>query len=654
MTTSAPEKFEFQTEARQLLDLMIHSIYSNREIFLRELISNASDALDKLRFESLTRTELAADDLHIRLTPDKDASTLTIEDNGIGMNRDEIIEFIGTIARSGSCDFLERMQEMREKKEGAELTPELIGQFGVGFYSSFMVADKVTLISRRAGEDIAHKWESEGDGTYTLEESERNSQGTTVILHLKPADEDDKLDDFSQEWTLRSTVKKYSDFVAYPIRMQVSREEVEKDEEGKPREGAEPTTVIKDEILNSMKAIWTRPEDEVTAEEYEEFYKHISHDWNKPLQQFSMKAEGTSEFRALLYIPEKASDDLFMRDAKHGVHLYIRRVFIMNDCKELIPEYLRFIRGVVDSEDLSLNISREILQQDRQIQRIRKGLVRKVHDALKNMRQTDEEKFNGFWKEFGRVFKEGLMTWDQKERDPVLELCRFDSTHAPDHATSLDDVIARMDEGRDTIYFITGESKQALENSPHMEAFREKGIEVLLLTEPVDEIWTQNMVEYKEKKFRSIGKGEVELGSEEEKKKSEEERKEKEKDYKSLFECLQGNLSENVKEVRLSSRLTSSPACLVTGDFDMTPQMEQLMKASGQDVPKVLRILELNAGHLIIEKLHALYEKDKDDPTLGEYAELLYGQSVLAEGGQLPDPAAFSRQVAGLMGKKLA
>ncbi len=654
MPKSTPEKFEFQTEARQLLDLMIHSVYSNREIFLRELISNASDALDKLRFESLTNSNIKADDLHIRLTPDPDTSTLTVEDNGIGMNREEIVEFIGTIAKSGSQDFINRIQEMKEKAGGRELPPELIGQFGVGFYSSFMVADKVTLITRRAGKDAAYKWESQGDGSYTLEDDKRNSQGTTIILHLKPADEDDKLEDFSKEWTLRSTVKKYSDFVAYPIRMKVSRDEVEHDEKGKPKEGAEPTTVIKDETLNSMKAIWTRPEEEVSDAEYEEFYKHISHDWNKPLKRFSMKAEGTSEFRALLYIPEKAPHDLFMREAKHGIHLYIKRVFIMNDCSELVPNHLRFIRGVVDSEDLSLNLSREILQQDRQVQRIRKGLVRKVHETLKTMSQNEADQFNRFWTEFGSVFKEGLMTWDQKERDPVLEMCRFDSTHDPDHSTCLDDYLARMDEAQDIIYFITGESRKSLENSPHLEAFQEKGIEVLLLTDAVDEVWTQNMIEYREKKFRSIGRGEVELGSEEENKKAEKNRREKEEGYKSLFECLQKELSENIKEVRLSSRLTSSPACLVTGDSDMTPQLEQMMKASGQEIPKAKRILELNASHPIVEKLHALFEKNRNDPAIGEYAGLLYGQSVLAEGGQLPDPAAFSRQVAGLMEKTLA
>jgi len=641
------ETFEFQSEARQVLDLMIHSVYSNREIFLRELISNSSDALDKLRFESLTQDELSGliSDLHIRIESDASQNTLSVIDNGIGMSRDEVINFIGTIAQSGTQEFLKVLQESREK----EVPPELIGQFGVGFYSSFMVSDRVTLVTRKAGEETAVKWESVGDGSYTLQETEQEGPGTTITLHLKKEDSEEG-EDFTSEWKIREIVKRYSDYVAYPIRMNVQRTEPQLDAEGKPIEG-QTETVMEDETLNSMKAIWTRSESEVEDEEYNEFYKHISHDWNPPLNRMTLKAEGTQEFRALLYIPSKAPSNLFFMDGDRGLRLYIRRVFIMNDCKDLIPEYFRFIRGVVDSEDLPLNISREILQNNRQVRIIRNGVIKKILSTLKEMRDKEKEQFQTFWNEFGKVVKEGI-SHDPKNKDAILNLCLFQSTHSTDPAT-LGEYIGRMKVGQDSIYYATGESRQAVENSPHLEAFKEKGYEVLLLSDPIDELWVQSVFEYQEKKFQAVGKGDVELGTEEEIKKEKEAIEEKEKDLLVLMDSLRKHLQDQVKEVRLSSRLTSSPACLVGEGFDMSPHLEKLMKESGQAIPPVKRILELNPSHPVITGLQTVCEKDKEDPVLADHAKLLYGQAILAEGSSLDDPAGFSKLVADLMNKSL-
>lgn len=644
--TKQAETFEFQTETRELLDLMIHSIYSNKDIFLRELISNASDAIDKRRFDALQNPDLLDKDteLHIFLEVDKDARTLKVSDNGIGMNREEVVELIGTIAKSGSTEFFKVLQESKNK----ELPPELIGQFGVGFYSSFMAADKITLLTRRAGEDTATFWESTGDGTYTIEETEKPEVGTDITLHLKPEDSEDGLHDYTTEWTIRSTVKKYSDFVAYPIKMNVERKETERDEEGKPVEGAEEKTVIETETLNSMKAIWLRDKDDVTDEEFNEFYKHVSHDWTDPMRRISAKIEGTLLYRLLLFIPSQKPFDLFHREGHKGVHLYVKRVFIMDDCKELIPEYLRFIRGVVDSEDLSLNISREILQKDRQIHRMQKGIVGKVLDTLTQMRDGDSEEYLKFWQEFGRVLKEGIYQ-DHDNRDKLLELLLCESTESDTDLTSLNAYVDRMKPEQDTVYYMTGESRAAIENSPHLEAFKDKGYEVLILSEPVDEIWLQSVSEFKEKKFQSIGQGAVELGTDDEKKKAKEKLEEKQKEYTSLLECLKAKLEDHVKEVRLSNRLTTSAACLVTEEGDMTPQMEMMMRQLNQEVSSTKRILELNPEHAILGKLHDIFDKDNDADELASHAQLLYGQAVLAEGGQLPDPGKFSKLVAELM-----
>ncbi|MBN2310917.1 MAG: molecular chaperone HtpG [Candidatus Hydrogenedentes bacterium] len=644
--TKGSETFEFQAEARQLLDLMVHSIYTNKDIFLRELISNSSDALDRRRFQALSTPDIlpAGTELEIRIDADPDARTLTVRDTGIGMTRDEVIGLIGTIAKSGTREFLDVLKASKDDALG----PELIGQFGVGFYSCFMAADAVTLVTRHASGGAGVRWASSGEGTYTVEEAEVAEPGTSVTLHLKPVDSEDGLHDYTSEWQIREIVKKYSDFVAYPIRMEIERKEVERDEEGNPKEGAEEKTVRTLETLNSMKAIWLRDKDEVEADEYNEFYKHISHDWNEPLETIRAKIEGTLEYQVLLFIPSKRPFDLFLHEGRHGLQLYVKRVFIMDDCKELLPEYLRFVRGVVDSEDLSLNISREILQQNRQIQRMRKGLVSKVLDTLASMRDRDDDTYRAFWREFGRVLKEGAYQ-DSDNRDTLLDLLLFESTADPETPVSLREYVDRMKEGQDAIYYMTGESREAVEASPHLEAFREKGCEVLILTDPVDEVWTQSVFEYGGKRFQSAGKGAVELGTEEERKQAEEARKERQEAFASLMDRLKEHLDEYVKEVRLSSRLTESAACLVGDVHDMGPQLEALLKAANQDVPKTKRILELNPNHRILERLQAIYDADQEDPRLNDYAQLLYGQAVLAEGGQPPNPGRFARLVTDIM-----
>lgn len=640
---------EFKTEARQLLDLMIHSVYSQKEIFLRELISNASDALDKLKFEALTNDTYSSltDDLHIRISPDTTAQTITISDNGIGMTHNEIVDYIGTIAKSGTGEFIKSLNEAKDKKG---MSSDLIGQFGVGFYSAFMVADKVELTSRKAGSNEAWTWSSTGEGNYTMAEGTRDTNGTTIVLHLKPkAENDETFEDYTQEWTIKQIVKKYSDFVGYPIKMQITRTEVERDEKGNRKEGAEEKTIIEDEVLNSMKAIWLRPEKEVTEEEYKDFYRHISHDWNPPLKWINFKAEGTTnEFTSLLYIPEKPGFDMFMPEKKHGISLYVKRVFIMNDCEELIPDYLRFVKGVVDSEDLSLNISREILQKDRQIQTIRKTVIRKVLDTFKKLLKEDKNKYVEFWKNFGSIIKEGLFK-ETSNSDKIFECALFKTTASPSEYFTLDEYIERMKPGQEKIYFLSGESREAIENSPHIEAFRDKGYEVILLTDPVDEVWPQYTNEYKGKKIKTSAGSANELGSEEERQKTTETLKKKEEEWKQLLELIKNKLEKHVKAVKLSSGMSTSAACLVSGEGEMTPHLEALLKASGKDVPAVKRTLELNPTHPLMSKMYDAFTRDPKSPQIEEYSELLYGQALLAEGGQLPDPAGFNRKIAELM-----
>jgi molecular chaperone HtpG len=630
------ESHEFQAEVKKLLDLMIHSLYTNKDVFLRELVSNASDALDRLRFAGLTdATLLPSEPLSIGLVADPEARTVTIEDNGIGMSHDEMVENLGTIARSGTLEFLRTMDK---ESEGA---PDLIGQFGVGFYSSFMVADQVSVVSRQAGSDQAYRWHTEGGGSYTIEEAERETAGTTITLSIKPVDGDDGISDYTDEWVLRQIVKKYSDFVTYPIHLTVIRK-AEGDDIAKPEASEEP--------LNSMKAIWTRPADEVSEEEYKEFYTHLTHDHRDPLLHLSTRIEGSFEAQALLYLPQVAPFDLYHREmAGRGIHLYVKRVFIMDECRELMPEWLRFVKGVVDAEDVSLNISREMLQQDRQIQAIRKHLVKKVLEALADLKRDDEEKYLVFWAQFGPVLKEGLLAFDEK-RERVLDLLYSASTREDAQLTSLSDYVERMPEEQDVIYFMTGQSREVMAGSPHLEAFKEKGIEVLLFSDPVDDVWLEQMPpEYAGKQWRSVGRGEIELGASEDKEKNDEARKQDEESYKDLIACLRGAVQDDVKEVRLSTRLTSSPACLVLEEGDLSPQIQAMLRQAGQEVPENKPILELNPAHEVMTKLQAIFLENGTDPRLQEYARLLYAHALLAEGGQLPDPAAFTQQLAELM-----
>jgi molecular chaperone HtpG len=607
------ETFEFQAEARQVLDLMIHSLYTNKDIFLRELISNASDALDRLRFEALSKPELIGPDekLEIWIETDSKGRTLTISDNGIGMSRDEVIANIGTIAKSGTRELL---QTLRERKS-SDMVASLIGQFGVGFYSAFMVADRVTLLTRRAGEDKAWQWESAGDGTFTIVEASKFTRGTSIVLHLKNFEEDSEVGDFTDKWVVEGIVKRYSDFVAYPV--------IFKDKEAKEA----------DKALNSMKPIWTRPRSEVTEDEYKEFYKHISHDWNEPLVTWSFRAEGRSEYQALLFVPSKAPMDLFYATGKFGLHLYVRRVLIMEHCEELLPSYLRFIRGVVDSADLPLNVSRQRLQEDRHIAQIRKWLTKKVLDSLEEMQTKEPEKYVEFWKQFGRVLKEGP-SFDFDNRDKIISLSLFESSADAEKRTTLKEYVARMKPDQNSIYYLTGPSRRAVENSPHIEAFRDKGYEVLFMVDPVDEMYVEWLPEFEGKKLKSIAKGAADLGQQSD-------LKDKEAEFSKLTETLQKKLDDRVKEVRLSTRLTSSPACLVVAEHDVSPNLEKILNQVKGESTKQKRILELNPTHEIITKI-----RDRaDESMLDDLAEVLYGYALLAEGSELAEPLKFNHAI---------
>jgi molecular chaperone HtpG len=646
--TAKVEEFQFQAETTRLLDLMIHSLYTNKEIFLRELISNASDALDRLRFEALTNPALLEDDdkYEIRLDADKESMTLSISDTGIGMSRDEVITNIGTIAKSGTHELRKNIEESFSRN----MVADLIGQFGVGFYSSFMVADRVTLVTRKAGEMTATKWESTGAGSYSLTEGERAGRGTTVTLHLKPVDPENGIEDFTDQWTLSRIVKRHSDFVTYPIICKQVREE--------PGSGGivnepEPTVSIEDKILNSMKPIWSRPQAEVSESEYAEFYRHISHDWTEPFKTVSLKAEGTIEYQALLFIPSQAPHDLFYHGSQSGLRLYAKRVMVMENCENLLPRYLRFIKGVVDSADLPLNISRQTLQQDRHITQIRKWLTKKVLDMMAELFEKDYDKYLKFWGQFGRALKEGVSS-DYENKDKILSLLLFESSGDPEKLTTLKGYVERMRDGQDEIYYLTGESRNVVENSPHLEAFKEKGYEVLYLTEPVDELLAQSLWDYEGKRLKSVGKGTVKLGDdEEEKEKAQAELMRKEEESADLLTALQKAVDEHVKQVRLSNRLVSSPACLVGTEMDYSPQMERLLQKGKGGGPRQRRILELNPNHEIFIKAYERFKQNKEDRSIGECAELLLGYSLLAEGSEIPDPTKFNRLVVDLMLKAL-
>ncbi len=637
--------FQFKTEVKQFMNLIINSLYSHPEIFLRELISNASDAIDRLKFKAQTDPEILGSDTEykIKITPDKKNRTLTVSDNGIGMTYDEIIDNIGTIARSGTAAFLEAVE--KSKNQGA-LVPELIGQFGVGFYSAFIVAEKVTVVTRAAGQDNAYRWESTGDGSYTVEPAQRRSRGTDVILTLKPVQPDDQ--DFTEEWTIRHIIKTHSDFVSYPIVMDVEREEAEVggkeskllDKDGKPV-AAQKKRVVREETLNSMKAIWAKDKKEVSEEEYKDFYTHISHDWNPPLSHLHFKMEGVTEYSALLYIPSTAPFDLFFPERKHGIALYCRRIFIMDDCKELIPEYLRFIKGVVDAPDLNLNISREILQQDALVRNIRKNLVLKIIDHLEHLAPQEYEKF---YNEFGAVLKEGIHS-DPVNREKLAELCRFKTTKSEGKWVSLKDYVANLPSEQKEIYYITGDTLSTIANSPHLETLRDKGFDVLLMTDPVDEFVIQALREYGGKKLVSAEKGELDIQKPD---------ADKKKAYSALFEKITAHLQDRVKEVKPSSHLKESVACLSGDTYDLSAYMEKLLKASGQKPPRNKRILELNIAHPVIEKMQKIFEKDNDTEELKAYSELLFDLALVAEGGKIENPARFSKTVGELMARAMA
>jgi molecular chaperone HtpG len=625
--SATKETLGFQTEVKQLLQLMIHSLYSNKDIFLRELISNASDAADKLRFEGLSDPALFENDpdLKIRIAFDRDARTLTISDNGIGMNRQEVIEHIGTIAKSGTREFFSQLSGDQQKDAA------LIGQFGVGFYSAFIVADRVTLTTRRAGLTHEHgvRWESEGAGDYTLETVDKPSRGTEIVLHLR-----EDADEFLSDYKIKSVIRTYSDHITLPIVMKKTEW----------KDGVE-TPTDEDETVNKASALWARPKKDVTEDEYNEFYKHVAHDFEPPLAWSHNRVEGKQEYISLLYVPSHAPFDLYNRESRHGIKLYVRRVFIMDDAEQLMPQYLRFVRGVIDSADLPLNVSREILQSSRDIDAIKNGSVKKVLGLLEDLAENQPEKYVVFWKEFGKVLKEGPGE-DFANKERIAALLRFASTHADTDAqiVSLKDYIGRMKEGQKEIYYITADSFAAAQHSPHLEIFRKKGIEVLLLSDRVDEWLSGNLTEFDGKPLKSVAKGGLDLGElEDEAEKTAQ--KEAEDTLAPLVERIKTTLGERVKEVRVTHRLTDSPACLVTGEGDMSANLERLLKAAGQAAPSVKPTLEINPSHALVTRLNS----ESDEDRFADWANLLFEQALLAEGGQLDDPASFVRRLNGLL-----
>ncbi len=633
---SAKETLGFQAEVKQLLQLMIHSLYSNKEIFMRELISNASDAADKLRFEALENPALYGDeaDLKIHVAFDKAARTITIADNGIGMSREEVIANIGTIARSGTREFLSSLTGDQAKDA------RMIGQFGVGFYSSFIIADKVTVLTRRAGATDAVRWEcnmGEGSGQYTLEPAEKASRGTEVTLHLREGE-----DELLNDWKLKSILRKYSDHIAIPILMAKAAEPAE-DKAGEAVEKTEKTAAAAElETVNQASALWARPKSDVTEEQYNEFYKNIGHDFEPPLAYTHNRVEGRQEYTQLLYIPARAPFDLFDRQSRHGVRLYVKRVFIMDDAEQLLPAYMRFVRGVVDSADLPLNVSREILQQSRDIEAIRSGCVKRVLGLLDELAENQKDKYTTFWREFGRVMKEGVGE-DFANKDRIAKLLRFSSTHtdSEEQVVSLADYVSRMKPEQTKIYYVTAETFLAAQHSPHLEFFRKKGVEVLLLSERVDEWLVSNLHEFEGKPLASVARGELDLGglADEEKKAREAQAGE----YKGLVEKIKEALGDRVKEVRITHRLTDSPCCLVADEHDPGGNLARILKSVGQKAPDVKPILEINPDHAMISRLK------QQEAHFADWSKLLFDQALLAEGGQLEDPAGFVKRMNALM-----
>jgi molecular chaperone HtpG len=621
------ETMGFQTEVKQLLNLMIHSLYSNKEIFLRELVSNAADAADKLRFEALSNDGLYEEDaeLKIRVAFDADAKTVTITDNGIGMTREEVIDNIGTIARSGTRQFFDKLTGDQSKDS------KLIGQFGVGFYSAFIVADKVTLRTRKAGVDASEavEWESEGEGEFTLENIEKAERGTEITLHLREGE-----DEFLNGWRLRNIISKYSDHIDLPIVMQ---KDPVPDEEGKIDE----SVVLEEETVNKATALWTQSKGDISDDDYKEFYKQVAHDYQDPMTWMHNKVEGNTEYTSLLYIPSKAPFDLWDRDRMHGIKLYVKRVFIMEDSDQLMPRYLRFIRGVIDTNDLPLNVSREILQSSKTIDSIRTASVKKVLSELGKMAKNNAEQYAEFWKEFGQVIKEGPGE-DFANKEALAKLLRFATTESgsTEQTVSLETYVERMKEKQEKIYYITAESYAAAKNSPHLEVFNKKGIEVLLLTDRVDEWLVNSLTEFDGKQLQSVAKGDLDLGDLEDEadKKAQEETN---KDFEDVVERVKKTLGEQVKDVRITHRLTDSPACLVADDYDMSQNLERMLKAAGQEVAGTKPILELNPDHPMIVKMKA----ESDETRFADWTSIVFDQALLAEGGQLEDPATYVKRI---------
>lgn len=622
------ETLGFQTEVKQLLHLMIHSLYSNREIFLRELISNASDAADKLRYEALHNSALLESDpnLEIRVDFDKEAKTVTVADNGIGMNREDVIAHLGTIAKSGTADFLKTLTGDQKKDS------QLIGQFGVGFYSAFIVADKVTVETRKADTEEAVRWESDGSGEFTVEPITKDKRGTTIILHLKP-----EAEEFADGWRLRNIIRKYSDHISMPILMRKEVMPTAEEEEKEEKEEKAPEW----ETVNTAKALWTRSRSDITDDEYKEFYKHISHDHTDPLKWSHNRVEGKLEYNSLLYIPARAPFDLYNRDMQKGLKLYVQRVFIMDQADEFLPMYLRFIKGVIDSNDLSLNVSREILQKDPAVDSMKTALTKRVLDMLEKLARKEPEQYASFWKEFGQVLKEGPAE-DYANRERIAKLLRFSSTESQglEQDQSLEGYVSRMKEGQDKIYYIAAETPKAAANSPHLEVFRKKGLEVLLLSDRVDEWLMSHLFEFDGKSFVDIGRGDLDLGkldSEEEKQAQEEAAKENE----DLVKRIKDVLGADVEAVRVTHRLTDSPACLVVGQHDMGLQMRRIMEAAGQSMPESKPIFEINPEHPLIDRL----DKEVDEDRFADLTRVVFDQASLAAGGQLDDPAAYVKRL---------
>lgn len=632
------ETLGFQTEVKQLLHLMIHSLYSNKEIFLRELISNASDAADKLRFDALQNDSLYEGDseLRIKIEFNNELKTVTVIDNGIGMSRDDVVEHLGTIAKSGTKQFFEALTGDQSKDS------QLIGQFGVGFYSSFIVAKKVDVFTRRAGLAASEgvHWSSEGENDYSIETVDLAKRGTKVVLHLR-----DDMDEFLNDYRLKGIVTKYSDHISLPIIMDKQEEIKEEGDDDKEDEKKEPQFKTVEETVNSATALWARNKRDIKEEEYNEFYKHVGHDFEDPMAHIHNKVEGKLEYTSLLYIPARAPFDLWDREQRHGVKLYVKRVFIMDDADQLIPPWLRFVRGVVDSDDLPLNVSREILQHNKVIDSIRSGCTKKVLSLLKTMSEKEQDKYAEFWKIFGKVLKEGVIDAPDYKND-LSNLFRFASTNedTEEQKVSLKDYVERMQEGQKAIYYVTADSYATAKNSPHLEIFRKKGIEVLLLTDPIDEWVITHLTEFDEKPLQSVNKGELDLGdvqNEEEKKEDEQ----KSKDYEKLVERISKVLDEKVKEVRVTSRLTNSPACLVTDENDMGRHLEQILQASGQSVPGSKPIMEINPDHPIVKKI----DNEADEDLFNDWSHILFDQALLSEGGQLGDPASFVNKLNALI-----